>query len=215
MELKFTLAKPKPKFVQRELLDAASKAAIHTFGWPIGVVMTRAEYRPRPTTEGVVAEIGTGSDHNESFDYWSLRRDGDFYLIRDLFEDDRQPERGLLFINTRIVQVTEALLYCARLYAQLNITPTQAVQIAIRHGGLKGRTLTWVGRLGFDREENYATSEDESSAQVLTPLSKIESGLVEIVKEICAPLFILFNFYEVREETYSRIVDNFVAGRVV
>jgi hypothetical protein len=212
MELKLSLNGTKLNIGQRELLDAASKSVIRTFGWPIGVVMTNEADRPRPTAEGIVAKILRESN---LYDYWSLRKNGDFYLLRDLFEDSRRVEQDRLFINTRIVQVTEAILYSCRLYSQLQIPSTQTFEIAIRHGGLKGRTLTWAGRMGLDLEDGFSTSEDESLSKVITTQSEVESSLTELVKAICAPLFTLFNFFEVRDESYDDIVNNFVAGRVI
>jgi hypothetical protein len=174
--------------------------------------MTKAEWRPHPTADGIVAEILTG-DH---FDCWSLRRNGDFYLLRDLFEDRRRPESDALFINTRIVQVTETILYCARLYTQLRVDQSQIVHMVIRHGGLKGRKLAWVTRAGLEFEPDYeAVHEDELTSEFSVALSEIEARLVELVKAICEPLFMLFDFFQVPDDNYSNSVDNFVNGRVV
>ncbi|WP_304820589.1 hypothetical protein [Candidatus Binatus sp.] len=213
MELKVSLVRSRLDVGQQQLLDAASKSVIRTFGWPIGVVMTKAEYRPRPTAEGIVAEILTGG--GGSYDYWSLRRNGDFYLLRDLFEDDKRPEQDQLFINTRIVQVTEAILYCGRLYSNLGLPPTQTFAIVIRHGGLKGRTLAWAGFSRLEVENDYSCSVDESSPTLTASQAEIEGRLTELVKAICAPLFTLFNFFVVPDETYDNIVNSFVAGRVI
>jgi hypothetical protein len=209
MEIKFSLTNTKPDFNQRELLEAASKSVIRTSGWPIGVVMTKPEYRPRPTAEGIVAEIVPRD--GGAYDYWSLRRNGDFYLLRDLFEDVKRPEQDLLFINSRIVQVTEAILYCARLYSQ--VASVAELQFAVRHGGLKGRTLAWLSLFGIELEEDYSTLENESVAEFTVPYSQIEARLVELVKEICIPLFTLFNFFRVEDAIYTNTVDSFVRGR--
>lgn len=91
MELKVSPARSKLNIGQRDLLDAASNSVIRTFGWPIGVVMTKPEYRPRPTSEGIVAKI-VPNDRG-AYDYWSLRRNGDFYLLRDLWKTPNDPSR--------------------------------------------------------------------------------------------------------------------------
>lgn len=206
LELRFRVESPKPKVSPRQLFEAASKAS---FG-RIGAVRSREEYRPHPTAEGIVAEI---KDDN-SFNYWSLRVNGDFYLVQTLFEDGPRPQQNLLGINWRVGQVTEALLYCARLYTQLNVSSTQAVQIGIRHNGLKGRTLSWE-RSGYrDLEDEYKSAENEANATVFVQLSEVESRLVGLVEEVCEPLFMLFNFFEVRKETYSKLIDDVVSRRV-
>jgi hypothetical protein len=212
MEVSFGLVDLEPLFSQSELLAAAQRSTIRTFGWPIGVVMTKPEYRPRPTSEGIVAQITTAG--GESFDYWALSKRVDFYLLRDLFEDRRSPDQLSLFINTRIVQVTEAILYAARLFNQLRLESGQ-LHFKIRHCGLKNRSLVWATRYGLDRDSDLTTVEDDCEASFTTAVATIDSHLVDLVKQICKPLFILFDFYEVRDETYSDIVDNFVAGRVV
>ena len=103
---------------QDALLNAAKSSTIHTFGWPIGIVVERDDKRPRPTTEGIVAEIdATHRNGERSYDYWALTKQGDFYSLMDLFEDGRRENR--IFFDTRIVRTTETLMYCSRLFRGL------------------------------------------------------------------------------------------------
>jgi len=53
-------AKEKRAKYNNDLLQAASEAEIQTFGWPMGVVMNTDEYRPKPRTDGIFAEVITG-----------------------------------------------------------------------------------------------------------------------------------------------------------
>jgi hypothetical protein len=48
-----------------------------------------------------------------SYDYWALRENGVFYLLQSLFEDDR--DANAIFFNSRLVRVTESLLFAANL----------------------------------------------------------------------------------------------------
>lgn len=214
MEVGFALSGDKPNFIQRVLLEAANEAQIPTFGWPIGVVLNnREEYRPRSTADGIVAEIGpeesSGPGKRVTYDYWALRRNGDFFLLQSLFEDMR--ESGLIYFNTRIVRVTETFLYCARLYNRLGIPNTSTVNISIVHGGLKNRVLTSVG--GRHLFQNYTTTENEVRATVSPKLLTIETNLVNLVKEVLSPLFMVFDYFEPSDSVYADIVNNFVAGR--
>ena len=63
-------------------------ATISTFGWPIGVILdNRDEYRPRPTADGIEAEIaiaGPAELDRTSYDLWKLYRDGRFYTLLSL-----------------------------------------------------------------------------------------------------------------------------------
>lgn len=211
MEARFALEVPKPNKTQRELDEAARQAEIHTFGWPIGAYLgNRADCRPRPRADGIVAELAFKD--RSSYDYWAVRRNGDFYFLGSLFEDERDPSK--IFFNTRIVRVTETLLYCARLYSRLEIDPTVFVNVAVRHGGLKGRFIgsSSPGRILSPRA---ASTEDEIDCEVRTSLQEIESNLVPLVKQLVAPVFVLFDFFELADSVYEHIVNSFVDGRVV
>src|SRR5207249_6676973 len=107
MEVRAALDPPKISKTQAELNEAAKAAEIRTFGWPIAVYLNRDYARPKARADGIIAQIRT--DTKQSYDYWSIRRNGDFYFVGSLFEDERRP--GFVFFNTRIVRVTEALLY--------------------------------------------------------------------------------------------------------
>jgi hypothetical protein len=218
MEIRYALVREKVKVKPKELLIAADRAQIHTFGWPIGIVMPNAEFRPRPIADGVVTEISTNSvskgDAYDSYDFWQLRRNGDFYLLRSLFEDDvYKTKNEFLFFNTRIVQTTEALLHCARLFSNIGVIPSSEVAIAIKHGGLLNRKLS---ASTSDRRlfPNPISTTDESEQIVQIRLSSIESSLVETVKKFMAPLFELFDFYEFADVIYDDIVNKFVDGNL-
>jgi hypothetical protein len=59
---------------------------------------------------GIRAELPAPA--RDRYDYWAVRKNGDFYLLQSLFEDSR--ERNALFFNTRIVRVTEALMFAGK-----------------------------------------------------------------------------------------------------
>ena len=107
MEIGFALSGEKPNINQRNLLEAAREAQINTFGWPIGVViMDRQEYNPKSTADGIVVEVSSQS--HGSYDYWALRRNGDFYLIKSLFEDIEKG--GLIYFNRVYAESCEEIL---------------------------------------------------------------------------------------------------------
>ena len=83
------------------------------------------EYQPRPRSDGIVADLHFGGDSPE-YDYWALRRNGDYYLRKSLFEDKRDPTA--IFFNTRIVRNTELLLYALRLYDKLGHRPLDRIR---------------------------------------------------------------------------------------
>jgi cellulose biosynthesis protein BcsQ len=210
MEIRFYSPNAVINRVQDELLTAAKRAEIHTFGWPIGVVLdNRPELRPRPTGEGIVADIKTG----HAYDYWTLTKQGDFYGLMSLFEDRRVEGGKVIFFNIRIVRVAEALLYCSRLYRALGANGNSLVRFGLRHGGLKGRELTatenraWLG-------ENTNLHEDEVDTEIQFLLGTLESQLVDLVQKLCEPLFMVFDFARFERSIYADIVGRFLKGEV-
>jgi hypothetical protein len=213
MEASFKLLPPKLKRKQSELLDAARAAEIHTFGWPIGLVLDSNDDRPKPTGSSIRASIHAPRfDGEASFDFWELRTDGDYFMVQSLFEDQRG-HSDRIFFNTRIVRVTEAIIFCGRLYDRLGVAADHEVSVTIGHGGLAGRTLDSANRA---REVHPRTSATDTSTSTVTfRLGEIDSRLVGLVTAITSPIFELFDFFELSPEVYQEIIDAFVQGRVV
>lgn len=208
MEARFSLLRDKPSVGLRDLLRAAESAQVHAFGWPIGVVLTRDDAAPRPRADGIAAEIIATISH-PSYDYWALRRNGDFYLLHTLFEDGRRPGANVVYFDSRIVRITETLLYCRRLYDRLGASPTSQVTIQVVHGGIAGRTLASADpmrHMSMDRK----SAEDRVETRVQTTLEGIETELTALVKTFITPLFELFDYFVLSDKVLSDIVDGFV-----
>jgi len=209
MEILMTLRDLKLDIPQGELLHATENAMIHTIGWPIGVVLDNIN-RPKPKTDGIVTEI----NFKEHYDYWALKKDGTFYLLRSLFEDIYEQGQGCVFFDTRIVQITEALLYAVRLYSNLKVPIDTRILIRIRHGGLEDNILTAGGERQFAVIFPRKSTEDEVCTQVETTIERIEPDLVDLVQKFIQPLFVVFEFFEIDRKVLEDIVNKFVAGRV-
>ena len=215
MEAQVTLRDLKVNVLQSELLNKAREAQIETFGWPIGIVLDRNELRPRPTTDGIVTEVAIqdADRGRQSYDYWTLSKNGDFYLLKSIFEDERK--ENTIFFNIRIVRITETLLYSARLYSGLNVPRDAHYLIGIRHGGLKGRVLS-VSSIArrMPPHSDRISSEDEVYNEIETTIEQTESQLVELVEKFTQPLFVVFNFFELKRDVLAEIVNKFVEGKV-
>lgn len=208
MELKMSLPDSKLNASQVELLKIANSSRIHTVGWPIGAVLNnKDDFRPKPKTDGIAAEINIA---DRSYQYWSIRKDGSYYLLDGLFEDFREPNS--IFFNTRIVRITEAFLYAVRLYTSLNVQPDSRLLMGFRHGGLNGRNISATSSrsLGIHGK----SSEDEVYTEVETSIERIEPDLVELVEKVTTPLFMVFDFFQLDKSVLSEIVNNFVDGKV-
>jgi len=213
MEIRAAVHPPKPTKTQVELNDAARDSQIETFGWPIAVYLDVEGLRPRPRAGGIVATVRPDST-KDSFDYWSIRRNGDFYFLGSLFEDER-PKGAVgqfLYFDTRIVRLTEAVLYCIRLYSRLGVDRSSRISVAVRHGGLRGRVLTSVGNRLL--RQRRASDEDVVEVEAAGSLDELEAKLVDKVIELAAPLFLVFDFFEVDRSIYEQLVNSFVAGKI-
>jgi TIR domain len=212
MELRFSLHAEINKS-QLELLNAAQASQIRTFGWPIGLVATQEQFRPRPYQDGIRVEISIEKsmlDGRPSYDYWALRSNGDFYLLQSLFEDARDEKK--IFFNTRIVRVTESLMFASNLYRSLGVAPETRLSVRVTHRGLAGRQLTSAGGNRFIWP-SQPTQADESKSEIVIEVGSIMERIVEEVQRLAAPLFMLFDFQQFNEAVYRDIVERFVRGQ--
>jgi len=210
MDAAFGVAHPKADRSHSELLKAASESQVHTFGWPIGVVLEREGCRPLPREDGIVTEVNLVDDSpNSHYDYWALRRNGDFYLRKSLFEDQRDKEA--IFFNTRIVRNTELLMYALRLYKRLGIDASAEFAIELRYGGLSGRVLR--GTAARYVRPRACTAVGEFRRTYGGRLQEADADLTKVVKELTEPMFALFEF-GLSDSIYRSIVEAYADGQI-
>lgn len=198
-----------------QLHDAASTTAIHTFGWPIGLVFTQEEYRPRPyqTDQGRGIKA-TYESEDGTFDYWSLDTNGDYYILATLFEDERKENR--IFFDTRTVRTAETFLRTANMYMALNVSPDQEMECKIEYGGLRGRILAAANpnRLMF---EDKACSEDVIQRVYRRPILEFSQpeSLKEIVFDTIKSITEMCDMWvPSKTEVIDPIVENFLNGKI-
>jgi cellulose biosynthesis protein BcsQ len=204
------ILKPQP-----ELLVAARQAQVRRHGWPTGLVLAWGESRPRPTNDGILASIFADNVVHH-FTYWALNRSGDFYTLMSLPEDQPNvnPSRDTILFDVRIVRVTEALLHCANLYKVLGVEPNAHVEVTVRYGGLRDRTLASASPIHYDATGRNLTEDEVSLPAITFRLGAIETEIVELVKKLCEPLFVLFDFATFTDDVYRQIVTDFLRGKV-
>jgi hypothetical protein len=201
--------RPAVSWAQPKLLDAVREAEVHTFGWPIAVTLdNRDEYRPRPTTDGIVADIAIDDDMTrKSYDFWKLFRDGRFYTLLSLFEDERRP--NTICWDIRTIRATEALLFLTRLYRRLNGSDTDEVTVSIRHGGLANRLLGVANSLRF-MGGHHTTSEDAVETTVTASLIDLEVNITDYIIQLINPLLVVFDFYKVSDQILTQVAEEFI-----
>jgi TIR domain-containing protein len=212
MELRFAI-QPALRKSQIELLGAVRESEIRTFGWPIGIMLeSRDEYRPRPHGDGIRAEvsIGGGSNERKSYDYWALQAQGDFYLLQSLFEDSRV--ENAIFFDTRIVRVTESLIFAESLYRKLGAPLSASIAIRVTHRGIRGRKLISASSSRYVVPRH--TEEEASTSEIETVLETMKQTRVEDVKRILEPMFMLFDFQQFNDVVYEELVRKFEQGQI-
>ncbi|MEO8656875.1 MAG: hypothetical protein ABI693_00310 [Bryobacteraceae bacterium] len=66
---------------------------------------------------------------------------------------------------------------------------------------------------GFITFQHVNLHEPEVTSTVEFRLSDLQSRLAALVKDLCAPLFSVFDFAEISDEIYQQIVTDFVNGK--
>ncbi len=56
--------------------------------------------------------------------------------------------------------------------------------------------------------------ENEAENSIIVPLSEIRATIVDRVKELADPLFVLFVYFKPSDSVYDEIISNFVEGKV-
>lgn len=196
------------RFRQDQLRKAMEETQVHAFGWPIGVVLDRPEYEPKPVHDGIRADILLPD--KSQYDGWVLRNDSVFYLLQTLFEDTRSHRK--IFFDTRIVRTAETILRLARLYKALVVAPNTKVLIQIRYMGLRGRTLSVADRRRVLHGERICI-EDEIMTSIQEQLGNMESKLVELTHRAVSELTMLFDYFQPsKEQVVQPLLQGFFKG---
>jgi hypothetical protein len=204
------LSPPKANLKQSSLLEAVRISKINTFGWPIGVMGESQHMRPKPLADGIFNSIYP-TNMPKMYDFWALRKDGSFYLLKSLYEDHVADDK--LFFNTRIVRTTEMLLFLSRLFKKLDFSPDTIMSFSLVHSGLKGRYMSDTGTRHLFHDFGPC-EENAIKTNINTNLEAIEPSISLLVSELLSPVFILFDFFNIDQQIYDDIVLKFIAGQV-
>ena len=205
---------------QPVLLAAAERAELRNTGWPIGLVIHKEGLAPVPMPDGIEARL----EHHKSGqveDFWSLRKDGSYYVSR-LFEEDfgppsfttseGHPERSVWF-DVRIWRIAEVILHSATLYRELDIPPNEPYVLAVNHQGLEGREFYVSTPSRFVHRGRICRSPAANWTREVTQ-DYVTSNLKSLVGEVTSDLFVLFDFAQVSQEVVGEIVDKFLSSRL-
>ena len=83
----------------------------------------------------------------------------------------------------------------------------------VRYGGLRDRQLTSSSIRWIDYHGKNVYDNEVSVAPFRFRLGAIDKEIVSLVKKLCAPLFMIFDYTEIPDEVYDQVITDFVKGR--
>ena len=169
-----------------------------------------------PTANGVEGRAAPKA--NAGTECWHLEQDGSYYSSAFFREDyeppffsssSGHPSKSLWF-DLAIFRIARALLRGAMLYEELNVAPSEAYLVSIKHGGLKGRTIyTSEVRHPYDIDFRGISRVDTHEWQGEVTTDLIRGQLVELIHEIANSLFVKFEFAEVSSSLVDHIISKY------
>jgi hypothetical protein len=194
------------------LLDAAERCTVRrspTSGWPLFIVFTNGDWRPRPVAGGILTRVAA-DDHQ---DYWMLSSEGGGYLANSFFEDARRP--GVFFWDFQIFRVAEVFLYLRSLFATYELRDTERFTVAFRHVGLRKRVIRAANSDRGPFEPIVYRCEEEQSERVLSlHVAQLSGSVAILTREVMDPIFELFDFFKVDERTLEELLVAYTEGRI-
>lgn len=210
-EFAYSLTGKLPPLSLTELREALQRTQTGVSGWPMWLVIPEAA--PIPYEGTIEAWLGPGSNLHavtpSSSDYWRASPEGLLYLTRGYEDDDERNERPpgqTLEIGIVIWRVAEALLHAHRFAEALDATGT--ITFTARWGGLTGRSLaTWAQPNRTPLHKAYTAHQFGVAATIAAKATEIPDRLEDLVRELTAPLFEIFDFFVAPAALYKEEID--------
>lgn len=195
-------------FDMESMKTALQSAELNRTGWPIGVYITSGENSPRPQEDGIKVEY-TESGYL-SLDFWYAKTTGEFYFSRNLESDsgNGNAEPGkVLYFDTLIWRVAEALEHCIAYYRNLGIPESESVSVKLSLYGLEGRSLSaWNPGRAFSLSR-YNAGADKCSWEVELKLAELEENIDDIIYDATKKLLVMFDFFVPSKQVVSSILN--------
>jgi hypothetical protein len=183
-------------------------------GWPAWWWPTIDDERsPHPVGDAIECWMRGGTFRDAAHaDFWRASGHGQLYLLRG-YDEDSAAEHPTAHSNLKpgvmldpvivIWRVGECLLHAERMARRLN---ADSVQVDICWYGLKDRVMGTLEPLRRVFDSGPCQQETVHSAMVIKA-DVISGTLADLVRKLTAPLFIQFNFFEMRIEDIERELD--------
>jgi hypothetical protein len=197
--IRHSLSLPLPK-----LLDSARSAQLSYHGFPIGMVFDHTEARPHPVSDGIQYQQISRSSR-EMFDYWALGRNGDFYALRSLVED--QSDSSVIYFDEAVRNAEMLLRYASELYKHLGLPKDDMVAIEMGYEGIANRVLSSY-RPGRGLHREYRIREDLAHSKLVKEWNNISAHLPELVRDLAMPILEQFDLFPLGEEVVNSLLSS-------
>jgi len=186
-----------------ELLESARSAQLSYHGFPIGTIIEHPEAHPHPDSDGILSRQTTQTG-SRIFDYWALRRNGDFYALRSLVEDLNAP--STVYFDETVRRAEMLLRYAAKLYEHLGLPENDSIAIELRYGGITDRVLSsCTPGPGLLRE--YRIRSESVHARLVEEWNSIPAHIAELVKTLAGGLLEQFDLFPLAEEVVKSLLS--------
>jgi len=142
-------------------------------------------------------------------DLWLVSREGAFFLVRGLEDDDKTDEHTpgeVLDVTIPVWRVGEAVLHAARLVNELNLTDVQ-IHMHVRWRGLGNRRLSsWASPDRYLSDGWVSKTRMVEATAVVTP-EQLANDISGIVEQLTLPLFEAFGFFRPPESLVPREIE--------
>jgi len=180
--------------------------------WPVGIFFERDDARPRPHEGCVELWLAEAMRDPAVSDYWRACPDGSFVLFRGHQEDstdwegERNPGEQLNFLLP-IWRVGEVLLHGYR-FASRFAGEGASMRVTMMWTGLDGRTLGNSQPTIYSTPHGRRSQQDRVIASVeIEDALSIDANLYNLVDELTRPLYEIFDFFRVPQQTLVAELD--------
>ena len=196
------------EFNTDSLNNALRMAELQRTGWPIGAYLTSGDQRPQPQEDGIKAEYGP-TDYL-LLDYWYAKNKGEFYFARNLESDSgngKAKPKTVLYFDTLVWRVAEALEHCLALYKNLNVDDSERMKVKISLYHLNNRTLSAWNPVRAFSLSHYVCGSEKSSWEMETTLRDLNTNLDMTIYEAVKKLSVMFDFFVPNKDVVADILN--------
>lgn len=190
-------------------------------GRPIWVDSRNFREDKKPFHMNGLWESFINSHDNGFLDFWRLSPNGKFYLYRALPDDISQPQNKQpaplkeLDYALVILKVAECILVSMEFAKAMSANDEDTtLQFVFRWNNLKDRNLSTWANPGRFLDFNYKSSQNTFQETLELPLLTAKSAIPKFLHIIVYKLFIIFDGYEINENTVQELFEKLTERRL-